>query len=110
MGWLNPKPPKSDTPTPATRSGLTDDQLRGRAMHDGGVLDKGSKTDAVRAAAELGLPLGDGLSMAFDYEPEVWRLLRPWRWRSYHAAGPEYGDAAPGEVGFTPLPPGSETV
>lgn len=67
-------------------------------------------TDAVRVAAELELPLGDGLSMAFDYEPEVWRLLRPWRWRSYHAAGPEYGDAAPGEVGFTPLPLGSETV
>jgi hypothetical protein len=48
MGWLNPKPPKSDTPTPATRSGLTDDQLRGRAMHDGGVLDKGSTTATIR--------------------------------------------------------------
>lgn len=46
MGWLNPKPPKSDTA--ATHSGLTDDQLRGRAMHEGGVLDKGSSTAVIR--------------------------------------------------------------
>ncbi|MFI6560377.1 hypothetical protein [Streptomyces sp. NPDC050534] len=48
MGLFSPKYPKSDTPAPAARSGLTDDQLRGRAMHEGGVLDKGSKTAVIR--------------------------------------------------------------
>ncbi len=67
-------------------------------------------TDAVRVAAEQEMPLADGYSLAFDYEPEVWRLLHPYRWRSHHVAGPEFEDEVSGEVGFTPLPLGSETV
>lgn len=48
MGLFTPKYPKSDTPAPAARRGLTDDQLRGRAMHDGGVLDKGRNTAVIK--------------------------------------------------------------
>lgn len=56
-------------------------------------------TDAVRVASErAGLPV---YALAFDYEPEVWRLRHPYRMRSEHAAGPDYGgeDAA---QAFTP--------
>lgn len=54
-------------------------------------------TDAVRVAAELELPLGGGLTMAFDYEPCVWLLRHPYSWRAQHAQGPEYPD------GFAPV-------
>lgn len=47
-------------------------------------------TDAVRVAAEQDVSANDDYSVAFDYEPEVWRLQRPYRWRSHHAAGPDY--------------------
>lgn len=47
--------------------------------------------EAVRVAADLEMPLAEGYSMAFDYEPEVWRLRRPYRYRSHHVAGPDYG-------------------
>lgn len=59
-------------------------------------------TDAVRVAAELELPVNDGYSIAFDYEPQVWRLLRPYRLRSRRVAGPDFQDAVLGEVAFTP--------
>lgn len=67
-------------------------------------------TDAVRAAAEQELPTADGYALAFDYEPEVWRLKHPYRMRSHHVAGPEFQDEVDGEVGFTPLPLGAEAV
>lgn len=60
--------------------------------------------DAVRVAAELEWPTTDGYTLAFDYEPEVWRLLRPYRMRSHQVAGPEFSDETPGEVAFTPEP------
>jgi len=61
-------------------------------------------TDAVRAAAERDMATADGYTIAFDYEPEVWRLQHPYRMRSHHVAGPEFPDETPGEVAFTPEP------
>jgi len=61
-------------------------------------------TDAVRVAAELDWPTADGYTMALDYAPMVWRLQRPYRWRSRSAAGPDFPDLVPGEVAFTPEP------
>lgn len=58
-------------------------------------------TDAVRVAAERDdLPV---YALAFDYEPEVWRLLHPYRWRSHHAAGPDYDGGAFDVEALTPL-------
>ena len=58
-------------------------------------------TDAVRVAAKRGdLPVRT-LPLAFDYVPEVGRLLRPHRLRSHHVAGPEYGGEEAGQS-FTP--------
>lgn len=67
-------------------------------------------TDAVRVASELDLPLNDGYSLAVDYEPEVWRLLHPYRMRSYHVAGPDLGGNAVGADPFVPEPLGTEAV
>jgi len=67
-------------------------------------------TDAVRAASELDWPTADGYTVAFDYTPMVWRLQRPYRMRSHQVAGPDFPDEVDGEVGFTPVPLGSETV
>jgi hypothetical protein len=61
-------------------------------------------TDAVRVAAGLEWPTADGYTVAFDYGPQVWRLLRPYRLRSHHVAGPTYPDMVPDKVGFTPEP------
>ena len=44
MGLFSRKPDTFAAPP----RGLTDDQLRGIAMHEGGVLDKGSKTAVIR--------------------------------------------------------------
>ncbi|MFE2497105.1 hypothetical protein [Streptomyces scopuliridis] len=57
--------------------------------------------DAVRAAAELDWPTNPGYSVAFDCEPEVWILLRPYRLRSRHVQGPRYTGTSPDEVGHT---------
>lgn len=58
-------------------------------------------TDAVRVAAEQDdLPV---YALAFDYEPEVWRLLHPYRWRSHHVAGPDYGGGDFDVEALTPL-------
>lgn len=57
-------------------------------------------TDAVRVAAALDWPTTDGYTLAVDYVPEVWRLRRPYRWLSRHAAGPHYPDRVP----FAPAP------
>ncbi|MFD7705650.1 hypothetical protein [Streptomyces sp. NPDC059786] len=57
-------------------------------------------TDAVRIASEEVMPLTDGYALAFDYEPQVWRLLRPYRLRSHPVAGPSY----PEDVPFVPEP------
>ena len=46
----------------------------------------------------------DGDTVAFDYEPQVWRLLRPYRLRSHPVAGPDFPDLVLGEVAFTPWP------
>lgn len=62
------------------------------------IVRAADATDAVRVAAELGLPLGGGMTMAFDYEPEVRRLSRSYRLLARHAQGPLYPD------GFAPLP------
>jgi hypothetical protein len=62
-----------------------------------------SATHAVDVAANQYLPVTVGYAMAFDYEPEVWRLRHPYRYRSHHVAGPELrdlDDAAP----FVPEP------
>jgi hypothetical protein len=67
-------------------------------------------SDAVRVAAELDPPVTDGYSLAFDYEPEVWRLRRPYRLRSYPAAGPDFGGTAADAPPFVPEPLGTETV
>lgn len=65
MGWLTPKYPKSDTPgatapAPSSRrsrqaatsapapSGMTADQLRGVAMHEGGRVEFGRNTAVVK--------------------------------------------------------------
>ncbi|WP_329472701.1 hypothetical protein OIE75_29585 [Streptomyces sp. NBC_01723] len=61
-------------------------------------------TDAVRVAAALDLPVTDEYALAFDYEPQVWRLQCPYRLRSHPVAGPDFPDTVPGEVGFTPEP------
>jgi hypothetical protein len=45
-----------------------------------------------------------GYSVAFDYEPQVWRLLRPYRLRSHPVAGPDFPDQVLGEIAFTPWP------
>lgn len=58
--------------------------------------------DAVRVAAELEWPTAPGYAVAFDYEPQVWRLLRPYRLRSRRVVGPDFPDAVPGEVAFAP--------
>lgn len=58
-------------------------------------------TDAVRVAAEQDdLPV---YALAVDYEPEVWRLLRPYRLRSHHVAGPDYGGGEFNVEALTPL-------
>lgn len=59
-------------------------------------------TDAVRVAAELDWPTAPGYTVAFDYEPQVWRLLHPYRWRSRRVAGSDFPDAIPDRVAFTP--------
>lgn len=64
--------------------------------------------DAVRVAAKPEWPTEPGYQMAFDYTPEVWRLRRPYWWRSRYAAGPHFPGAAHGETSFTPLPVGSD--
>lgn len=61
-------------------------------------------TDAVRVAAELDWPTADGYTVAFDYAPQVCRLLRPYRLRSHPVAGPDFPDQVLGEVAFTPAP------
>jgi hypothetical protein len=61
-------------------------------------------TDAVRVAAGLDWPTTDGYSMAFDYEPEVWQLRWPFRLRSHHVAGPDFGSTAANAVAFVPEP------
>lgn len=66
-------------------------------------------TDAVRVAAELDWPVSDGWEMAFDYTPMVWRLRRPYRWRSHYITGPNFDDSANAEV-FVPEPLGTEAV
>lgn len=60
--------------------------------------------DAVRVASDLDWLTSDGYTVAFDYTPMVWRLQRPYRWRSRHVAGPDFPDFLPGEVAFTPEP------
>lgn len=60
--------------------------------------------DAVRVAAELEWPTADGYTVAFDYEPQVWRLKRPYSLRSRPVAGPDFPDLILGEVAFTPWP------
>ncbi len=67
-------------------------------------------TDAVRVASELEWPTADGYTVAFDYTPMVWRLQRPYRWRSRHVTGPDFPDTVSDKVAFTPEPLGSETV
>ncbi|MFK0182051.1 hypothetical protein ACIQVR_39575 [Streptomyces xanthochromogenes] len=61
-------------------------------------------SDAVRVAAGLDLPLNDGYTLAVDYAPEVWRLRRPYGWRSRWAAGSDFGGTDTDEP-FTPLAP-----
>jgi hypothetical protein len=60
--------------------------------------------DAVRVAAGLDWPTAPGYSLAFDYEPQVWRLRRPYSLRSRPVAGPDFPDQVLGEVAFTPWP------
>jgi hypothetical protein len=61
-------------------------------------------TDAVRVAAEQDVLPNINYALAFDYEPEVWRLRRPYRWRSRHAAGPDYDSPEADTQAFAPLP------
>jgi hypothetical protein len=68
------------------------------------LVRAGDPTDAVRVAAELEWQTTPGYSVAFDYTPQVWRLLRPYRLRSRSVAGPDYPDTVPGEVAFTSEP------
>ncbi|MFD9464348.1 hypothetical protein [Streptomyces sp. NPDC060027] len=60
--------------------------------------------DAVRVASELDWPTAPGYEVAFDYEPQVWRLLHPYALRSRPVAGPDFPDLVLGEVAFTPWP------
>jgi hypothetical protein len=60
--------------------------------------------DAVRVAAEQDVVPNIDYALAFDYEPEVWRIRCPYRWRSYHVAGPDYGSAEANAEAFVPLP------
>jgi hypothetical protein len=64
-------------------------------------------TDAVRVASEHPWPTAPGSTVAFDYAPSVWRVRRPYRWRSRHVQGPMFPDAILGLVAFTPLPEGA---
>ncbi|MCX4450672.1 hypothetical protein [Streptomyces sp. NBC_01789] len=43
--------------------------------------------DAVEGARELDWPTNDGYQVAFDQEPEVWQLRRPYRLRSRRVQG-----------------------
>jgi hypothetical protein len=61
-------------------------------------------TDAARVAADEDLLLSDGYTIAYDYEPEVWRIRRPYRWRSRRVQGPEYCDLDANAQPFTPVP------
>lgn len=65
-------------------------------------------TDAVRVAAELDWQTTPGYSVAFDYTPQVWRLLRPYRLRSHHVAGPDFGGTEADAEAFVPMPLGSD--
>ena len=59
-------------------------------------------TDAVRVA--LACPDLPVYALAFDYEPERSRLLRPHQRRTHHVAGPSYGGEEAAQA-FTPTPP-----
>jgi len=61
-------------------------------------------TDAARVAAEQDVLPNINYALAFDYEPEVWRLRRPYRWRSHHVTGPGYGSTEVDTQPFVPLP------
>lgn len=61
-------------------------------------------TDAVRAAAELDWPTSPGYSVAFDYEPEVWRLRHPYPLLSRHVQGPDFSAEEFGAPAFVPAP------
>lgn len=61
--------------------------------------------DAVRVASAWDLPLAEGYSIAFDYEPMVWRLKRPYWLRAHQVAGPDYpAMVVPGADEFRPVP------
>ncbi|MCX4232049.1 hypothetical protein [Streptomyces ortus] len=61
-------------------------------------------TEAVRVAAEMDVVPNSNYALAFDYEPEVWRIRRPYRWLSHHIAGPDYGGAGADAETFVPIP------
>jgi hypothetical protein len=64
-------------------------------------------TDAARVAADEELPTTDGYSIAYDYEPEIWRIRRPHRLLSRRVQGPSYSDT---EDTLQPFVPVSETA
>jgi len=62
-------------------------------------------TGAARVTADEDLPTSEGYSIAYDdYEPEVWRIRRPYRWRSRRVQGPEYCETEADTKPFTPVP------
>jgi hypothetical protein len=61
-------------------------------------------TDAVRVAAEQDVVPNIDYALAFDYEPEVYRLRHPYRWCSHHVAGPDYGSTGADAEAFVPIP------
>lgn len=61
-------------------------------------------TDAVRVAAEQDVVPNINYALAFDYEPVVWRIRHPYRWRSHHVAGPDYSGTEADAAAFAPLP------
>jgi hypothetical protein len=68
------------------------------------IVRAADPTDAARVAADEELPTTDGYSIAYDYEPEVWRIRRPYRLLSRHVQGPSYSDTEDTLQPFVPEP------
>lgn len=68
------------------------------------IVRAADPTDAARVASEIDLPTTEGYSLAYDYEPEIWQIRHPYRWRSRHVQGPRYSDSEDTLEPFVPVP------
>jgi hypothetical protein len=68
------------------------------------IVRAANPADAARIAAGEDLPTADGYSIAYDYEPEIWNIRHPYRWRSRRVQGPSYSNAEDSLQPFVPVP------